>query len=109
MVPFFTTVRLGVVVLAAGEGARMRSALPKVLHPLCGRPLLGHILAAVDVLQPTISTVVLALDTLDTVRARFGENVSVRCSGGTARHRACDYSGALDHARSVRRGASIGR
>ncbi len=73
MVPFFTTVRLGVVVLAAGEGARMRSALPKVLHPLCGRPLLGHILAAVDALQPTISTVVLASDTLDTVRARFGE------------------------------------
>jgi bifunctional UDP-N-acetylglucosamine pyrophosphorylase/glucosamine-1-phosphate N-acetyltransferase len=73
MVPFFTTVRLGVVVLAAGEGTRMRSALPKVLHPLCGRPLLGHILAAVDALQPAISTVVLASDALETVRARFGD------------------------------------
>ena len=29
-----------VVILAAGEGTRMRSALPKVLHPLCGRPLI---------------------------------------------------------------------
>jgi bifunctional UDP-N-acetylglucosamine pyrophosphorylase/glucosamine-1-phosphate N-acetyltransferase len=30
-----------VVILAAGEGTRMRSALPKVLHPLCGRPLIA--------------------------------------------------------------------
>ncbi len=34
-----------VVVLAAGEGTRMRSATPKVLHPLAGRTLLGHALA----------------------------------------------------------------
>ena len=34
-----------VIVLAAGEGKRMRSALPKVLHPLLGRTLLGHVLA----------------------------------------------------------------
>lgn len=36
--------RLGVVVLAAGRGKRMRSRLPKVLHPLGGRPLLEHVL-----------------------------------------------------------------
>lgn len=35
-----------VVVLAAGEGRRMKSALPKVLHPLLGRTLLGHVLTA---------------------------------------------------------------
>src|SRR5882757_414603 len=35
-----------VVVLAAGDGKRMRSALPKVLHPLLGRTLLGHVLHA---------------------------------------------------------------
>ena len=34
------------VVLAAGQGTRMRSALPKVLHPLAGRPMLDHVLAA---------------------------------------------------------------
>jgi bifunctional UDP-N-acetylglucosamine pyrophosphorylase/glucosamine-1-phosphate N-acetyltransferase len=34
------------VVLAAGEGKRMKSALPKVLHPLLGRTILGHVLAA---------------------------------------------------------------
>src|SRR6476646_6297924 len=34
------------VVLAAGEGTRMRSALPKVLHPVAGQPLLAHVLEA---------------------------------------------------------------
>ena len=32
------------VVLAAGEGTRMRSSLPKVLHPVAGQPLLAHVL-----------------------------------------------------------------
>lgn len=36
------------VVLAAGKGTRMRSALPKVLHAIAGRSLLGHVLAAVQ-------------------------------------------------------------
>jgi len=36
--------RLGVVVLAAGQGKRMRSRLPKVLHLLAGKPLLAHVL-----------------------------------------------------------------
>lgn len=34
------------IALAAGEGTRMKSALPKVLHPIAGRPMLGHVLAA---------------------------------------------------------------
>ena len=38
--------RLGVVILAAGAGTRMRSAIPKVLHPLAGRPMLAHVLDA---------------------------------------------------------------
>ncbi len=35
------------IVLAAGEGTRMKSALPKVLHPVAGRSMLGHVLAGV--------------------------------------------------------------
>src|ERR1700722_6330421 len=35
------------IVLAAGEGTRMRSSLPKVLHPVAGQPLLAHVLGAV--------------------------------------------------------------
>src|SRR5258708_32430358 len=34
------------IVLAAGEGTRMRSALPKVLHPVAGQSLLAHVLGA---------------------------------------------------------------
>ena len=34
------------VLLAAGQGTRMKSDLPKVLHPLCGRPMLWHVLEA---------------------------------------------------------------
>jgi bifunctional UDP-N-acetylglucosamine pyrophosphorylase/glucosamine-1-phosphate N-acetyltransferase len=36
--------KLGVIILAAGQGTRMKSALPKVLHPLAGRPLLSHVI-----------------------------------------------------------------
>ncbi|EFL23690.1 UDP-N-acetylglucosamine diphosphorylase/glucosamine-1-phosphate N-acetyltransferase [Streptomyces himastatinicus ATCC 53653] len=41
-----------VVVLAAGEGTRMKSATPKVLHALCGRSLVGHVVAASRELSP---------------------------------------------------------
>ncbi|MGW9023623.1 bifunctional UDP-N-acetylglucosamine diphosphorylase/glucosamine-1-phosphate N-acetyltransferase GlmU [Streptomyces sp. NPDC055722] len=41
-----------VVVLAAGEGTRMKSATPKVLHDICGRSLVGHVLAAARELKP---------------------------------------------------------
>jgi len=41
---------LGVAILAAGQGTRMRSRLPKVLHPLAGRPLLAHVLDAAHAL-----------------------------------------------------------
>ncbi len=42
-----------VIVLAAGEGTRMKSATPKVLHSVAGRSLLGHVLHAVNHLHPT--------------------------------------------------------
>ena len=41
-----------VVILAAGEGTRMKSSTPKVLHPISGRSLVGHVLNAVDALSP---------------------------------------------------------
>lgn len=43
---------LGVVILAAGQGTRMRSKLPKVLHHLAGRPLLDHAIQAAKRLSP---------------------------------------------------------
>ena len=44
---------MNVVVLAAGMGKRMRSDLPKVLHPLAGRPLLDHVLGTARSLSPS--------------------------------------------------------
>ena len=44
---------LAVIVLAAGQGTRMKSSLPKVLHEVCGRPMAAHTLAAARALQPT--------------------------------------------------------
>jgi bifunctional UDP-N-acetylglucosamine pyrophosphorylase/glucosamine-1-phosphate N-acetyltransferase len=47
------------IVLAAGEGTRMRSALPKVLHAIAGRSLLAHVLDAVAVARVTATAVVI--------------------------------------------------
>ena len=49
---------MNVVILAAGMGKRMHSALPKVLHPLAGRPLLSHVIDAARTLSPTRLVVV---------------------------------------------------
>ncbi|WEK14777.1 MAG: bifunctional UDP-N-acetylglucosamine diphosphorylase/glucosamine-1-phosphate N-acetyltransferase GlmU [Candidatus Microbacterium phytovorans] len=49
---------LAVVILAAGQGTRMRSALPKVLHRIGGRPLVGHVLDTARDLAPAHVVVV---------------------------------------------------
>jgi len=49
---------VSVVVLAAGEGTRMRSVLPKVLHPVGGRPILAHVLDTAEALDPVRTLVV---------------------------------------------------
>ena len=53
---------LQVAILAAGEGKRMRSALPKVLHLLGGKPLLAHVLETARRLDPRATCVVYAED-----------------------------------------------
>jgi bifunctional UDP-N-acetylglucosamine pyrophosphorylase / glucosamine-1-phosphate N-acetyltransferase len=50
---------LNVAILAAGQGKRMHSALPKVLHPLAGRPMIAHVLAAARALSPRAIAVVI--------------------------------------------------
>jgi len=44
---------MNIVILAAGMGKRMQSALPKVLHPLAGKPLLAHVIDTARQLSPT--------------------------------------------------------
>ncbi|SDV50341.1 bifunctional UDP-N-acetylglucosamine diphosphorylase/glucosamine-1-phosphate N-acetyltransferase GlmU [Chitinasiproducens palmae] len=43
---------MNIVILAAGSGKRMRSSLPKVLHPLAGQPLLSHVIDTARALSP---------------------------------------------------------
>ena len=50
----------------------MQSALPKVLHQVAGRSMLGHVLAVADTLGAANTVVVLAEDTIEPVRATFG-------------------------------------
>ncbi|MEJ2106071.1 MAG: NTP transferase domain-containing protein, partial [Acidiferrobacteraceae bacterium] len=49
---------ISVVILAAGQGTRMKSKLPKVLHPLGGRSLLGHVIHTAGELAPKQTIVV---------------------------------------------------
>src|SRR4051794_32364151 len=62
-----------VVILAAGEGTRMRSSMPKVLHPLCGRPLVEHVLDTAQSVGAAETVLVLAQDTVEPLRERFGD------------------------------------
>ena len=63
---------LNIIVLAAGEGTRMQSALPKVLHQVGGRSMLGHVLAVADALSAARTVVVCAADTVAQISAAFG-------------------------------------
>src|ERR1043165_7076051 len=52
------TSEVHVVILAAGQGTRMKSQLPKVLHPIVGRPLIEHVLRTADAVSPATITVI---------------------------------------------------
>ena len=61
-----------VVVLAAGQGTRMKSQLPKVLHQIAGRPMIEHVLRAAQAVIPTTVTVIVG-HRADLVRERFSD------------------------------------
>ena len=57
--PFNDLVASAAIVLAAGQGTRMRSRLPKVLHPVGGRPMIEYVLdalAAAGIERPVVVT-----------------------------------------------------
>lgn len=61
---------LAVVILAAGQGTRMKSSRAKVLHELCGRSMLGHVVDAAEAMSPERLAVVVGRDA-EQVRAAF--------------------------------------
>ncbi|EJN25638.1 bifunctional UDP-N-acetylglucosamine diphosphorylase/glucosamine-1-phosphate N-acetyltransferase GlmU [Pseudomonas sp. GM80] len=61
---------LEIVILAAGQGTRMRSALPKVLHPIAGNSMLGHVIHSARQLDPQRIHVVIGHGA-DVVRERL--------------------------------------
>lgn len=63
---------LSVVILAAGKGTRMKSSMPKVLHPVAGQSMLQHVINAAKALNAE-QTVVVAGHGIDQVRAHLAE------------------------------------
>ncbi len=61
-----TTPKIAVIVLAAGLGTRMKSKLPKVMHPLAGRPMIAHLMETIAGLEPENVCVVVG-DFMDAV------------------------------------------
>jgi bifunctional UDP-N-acetylglucosamine pyrophosphorylase / glucosamine-1-phosphate N-acetyltransferase len=59
-----------VVILAAGQGTRMKSRLPKVLHPIAGRPMVEHVLRTAESVSPATVTLIVG-HRADLVRERL--------------------------------------
>ncbi|MCF0252854.1 MAG: bifunctional UDP-N-acetylglucosamine diphosphorylase/glucosamine-1-phosphate N-acetyltransferase GlmU [Duodenibacillus sp.] len=72
---------INVVILAAGQGKRMRSNLPKVLQPLAGKPMLEHVLETVGMLEGVSRTIVVVGHQAEAVRAHVA---SVEAGKGAA-------------------------
>ena len=70
--------KTSVVVLAAGKGTRMKSARSKVLHPVAGRSLLGHVLDAAAAIEPQRIVVVVGPDMADVEAAAAAHSVSLQ-------------------------------
>ena len=60
--PSLASTNLACIILAAGQGTRMRSALPKVLHPVAGGAMIRHVLGACETLAPEKIVVVVGPD-----------------------------------------------
>lgn len=66
--------KLASIVLAAGKGTRMKSTQPKVLHPVCGRPMIYYALKSTQATNPEITVVVIGHGA-DTVKDYLGTSV----------------------------------
>ncbi|EJL29580.1 NTP transferase domain-containing protein, partial [Brevibacillus sp. BC25] len=67
--------KIHAVVLAAGQGTRMKSKLYKVLHPVCGKPMVQHVVDTMASMQVQDIVVVVGHGA-DAVRAKLGDDVT---------------------------------
>jgi bifunctional UDP-N-acetylglucosamine pyrophosphorylase/glucosamine-1-phosphate N-acetyltransferase len=67
---------IDVVILAAGQGSRMKSQLPKVLHPIAGKPMLGHVLDNAKAIHADAMHVVIGHGA-DKVKEAFAEEKNI--------------------------------
>jgi bifunctional UDP-N-acetylglucosamine pyrophosphorylase/glucosamine-1-phosphate N-acetyltransferase len=89
------------IVLAAGEGTRMQSAVPKALHEISGRPMLHHVLASLEEISPAETVVVLGQDMDDVAKAIAPTRTVVQ-------HPPRGTGDAVRAARSALQGAGLG-
>ena len=61
--------RFAAIILAAGEGTRLKSARPKVLHEIAARPMIGHVIDALKPLDPAATIIVIGRDMDSVARA----------------------------------------
>ena len=85
------------IVLAAGKGTRMKSDLHKVLHPIAGRPMLGHLLASVAELgaERTVVVVGAGREQVEPLVAAYGGTVAVQEPQHGTAHAVQQAEGAL--------------
>ena len=65
---------MNIVILAAGQGKRMYSALPKVLHPIAGKPMLGHVLDTVQKMDSTVTPCIVLGHGQEAVKTYLNKN-----------------------------------
>src|SRR5882724_4262175 len=66
--PAMSQSRFAAIILAAGSGTRMKSAMPKVMHPIAGQPMIAHLLQALRPLTPAATVVVIGPQMNDVAR-----------------------------------------
>jgi len=80
--------KLGCIILAAGKGTRMKSALPKQLHEVAGRSLVKHVIATAEALNPDKIVIVIGPDTPEMVEAAHPYAIALQAvqngTGGAA-------------------------
>jgi bifunctional UDP-N-acetylglucosamine pyrophosphorylase / glucosamine-1-phosphate N-acetyltransferase len=68
--------RMAIVILTAGRGSRMRSKIPKVLHPIAGLPMIEHVVRSAEAVQP-LQTVMVTGPTSEVLNAEYQSRIDL--------------------------------